>query len=98
MSVTLKLWHIGVLLAVVLAVVGGVVIVSGRGDEGGGGGGPSIGILQPSGAAVSQSGNTFDLGPGGPGGSRGLGPDGQDGGLGEDGLRTEIFETDPGTF
>jgi len=42
----------------------------GRGGHGGGGGGgPSFGILKNAGSTVTQSGNTFQIGPAGTGGS-----------------------------
>jgi hypothetical protein len=57
-----------------------------------------MGILQASGGAVSQSGNTFSLGVGGKGGAGGLGPAGQHGQPGADGLRAEFLEVAPDTF
>jgi hypothetical protein len=53
------------------------------GHGGGGGGGPSIGIVQGPGSSVSHSGNTFNLGDAGAGGT-------SSGNGGPQGLRTEV--------
>lgn len=55
------------------------------GDGGGGGGGPSIGIATDGVGSLTESSNTFEIGPAGAGG-RG------DGGAGEDGITAEVHE------
>jgi hypothetical protein len=66
----------------------------GKGSNGapgaGGGGGPAIGILESFTATASYSGNTFAVGPGGPGGAPGSGA--ADSQSGADGLSVDFHK------
>jgi hypothetical protein len=62
---------------------------------GGGGGGPAIGILRAPGATAVQTGNTFDVGQGGAGGTSGGSLSSEDG---EQGLRADVYDAPAGRF